>query len=131
MSDPTRPPGETDAVGSPAERELRPGVWAAVRGGFLGVLTPGAFVLAVVLAISGQWRNLAVDANRTLTAVFAFLLTAAIVGVPAGFVGRAVALRVRRSRHADWSDDRTAYLGGYVAGTLASPLLCCPFFGVQ
>ncbi|MFH5806512.1 hypothetical protein [Alienimonas sp. DA493] len=107
-------------------RELKPGAVAACFGGPLGVITLPAGVLAVqFLTATGPLR---LDAEARLTAFAVLTLVGFGLGIPVGFAGAAVARRVRRRRHAEWSEDRTAFVGAYLAGILSS-LCCCPVLG--
>lgn len=110
-----------------SDRELRPGVLAACAGGPLGVVTLPAGVIAVQFLLAGGPARL--DPEERITVVAVLTLVGFGLGIPLGFAGAAVAKRVRRRRHAEWSDDRTAFVGAYVAGALSS-LCCCPTLGV-
>ena len=115
---------------APTERQPRPGAIPALLGGPLGVSTPPALLFGGLLGVSvladpnlqgpgaAGWEEIA-------SAVGGLAVFALLAGMPIGWVGAAFARRVRRRRHADWSDARTAFAGAYFAGTLAAAPCGC------
>ncbi|QDT16369.1 hypothetical protein [Alienimonas californiensis] len=108
------------------ERELKPGALTACLGGPLGVVTLPSGMIAGQFLLAGGPGGL--DPEDRITVVAVLTLVGFGLGIPLGLVGAAVARRVRRCRHAEWSEDRTSFVGPHVAGALSS-VICCPVLG--
>ncbi|NNJ25868.1 hypothetical protein [Alienimonas chondri] len=108
-----------------------PGAIAAFFGGSLGFLTPPTVILGVLFTIEvvRQGGKLP-HGEGALSYLLLLTCSAWTIGAGAGFCGAALALRVRRRRHAKWPENLTAFVGAYVAGTIPSLLCCCPPFVV-
>ena len=103
------------------QREPKPGAIAAALGGPLGVLTLPAGLLAAYFLTAEN-----VDPEARLTALASLLIACVAVGVPLGFLGASVAVRVRRRRYAEWPIERTCFVGAYLGGLLSAPFCCFP-----
>ena len=89
-------------------------------GGFLGMATaPSCGLLAII--VSGRFAGY--DEPVYLYAWMCPLAGAFVAGIVPGAVGAAVALKIRRHRHADWPEARTHFLGAYAGAAVAGAAL--------
>ena len=93
-------------------------------GGFFGMATaPSCGLLVIVLRERAAGRAAGFDEAISPWAWTCPLAGAFVAGIVPGAVGAAVALKIRRHRHADWPEARTHFLGAYAGAAVAGAAL--------
>ena len=110
----------------PLKRAPKRRLVGALLGGPLGILTPAAAGLVWLASDGDRWADVIGDARGGTGAIVTGLLMLAVgVGIPVGLLGAVLARRFRAGRGAAWGDGATAFVGAYLAGTLAVVPLAC------
>ena len=110
----------------PRPRDLPTERAGATFGGVIGYAVLLAFDLLIGERLLHGGGGLPDRADRLLEVTLSWLLVAAFGGAFCGLLGGALAVRFRDWRGREWSDFRTAAVGGFLLATAAAAVFHLP-----